>query len=271
MEKDNNEDVRKYYNEHVDDEDHRLDEHPFEVPVTMHFVNKYLNPGSYIFDVACGTGRFAKLLLDKGFFMGLNDLSDKNIELVKQRLNSNRNILFIERSDARESAQWASRKWEAIFIMGPLYHMINRDGRLKILEMANHNLKPGGFVFSSFMTRLGALVYGLKHNPKGILYSDGARKLWQTGTDNRFVEDTEYFTNAWFSHPHQVNPLIEQAGFIPLHLAGAEGIFGERFELYHQLDEELKRKWMEFVIENCEDPYMINQSKHLLSVAQKPF
>lgn len=270
MTKDNLKDVKAYYNNHVAEEDRRLDEHPFEIPVTMHFVKKYLAPGASVFDVACGTGRIAKLLLDNGYFVGLNDLSDKNIELVRERLGGQRNLIFSESSDALESEQWEHKSWDCIFIMGPLYHMISKDRRLKLLKLAFDNLKPGGFLFSSFMTRTGALVYGAKHNPEGILFSDGVKKLWETGTDNRFVEDTEYFTNAYFSHPEEINPLLESAGFQPLHLAGAEGIFGERFELFHQLKQELKDKWKQFIIENCEDNHLVQQSKHLLSVAQKP-
>ena len=270
MNKDNIKDVRKYYNSHVNDEDRRLDEHPFEIPVTMHFVKKYLTPGDSVFDLACGTGRIAEILLNKGYFVGLNDLSDQNVELVKHRIGTHRSILFIERSDALESKRWTHKPWDCIFILGPLYHLISKDNRLEILNLAYENLKPGGYLFSSFMTRTGALVYGLKHNPEGILYHDGARKLWQTGTDNRFVEDTEYFTNAYFAHSEEINPMIESAGLTPLHLAGAEGVFGERFELYHSMNDNLKKAWLDFVIENCEDIHLIQQSKHLLSIAQKP-
>ena len=270
MSTDNIKDVRKYYNDHVKDEDRRLDDHPFEVPVTMHFIKKYLTPGASVFDVACGTGRIAKLLLNKGYFVGLNDLSDQNIELVKERLGSHRNIIFTQCSDALESTRWKHKPWDGILILGPLYHMISKDRRLKLLKLAFDNLKAGGFLFSSFMTRTGAMVYGVKNNPKGILHHDGVKKLWETGTDNRFVEDTEYFTNAYFAHPEEINPLIENAGLKPIHLAGAEGIFGERFELYHSMDDTMKKEWMNFIIENCEDNHLIHQSKHLLSVAQKP-
>ncbi|MBE0662981.1 MAG: class I SAM-dependent methyltransferase [Bacteroidales bacterium] len=262
--------VRDYYNEHVKDEDARLDEHPFEIPVTMHFVNKYLKPGDSIFDVACGTGRIAEILLNKGYSLGLNDLSDNNIKLVKQRLNSHGNLLFINRSDALDSKKWDHKQWDGILILGPLYHLISKEKRLKVLDLAFQHLKPGGFVFSSFMTRICAMIYGLKHNPMGVRYPDGAKKLWETGSDDRFVEDTELFTNAYFVHPEEVNVLMEQTGFEPLHLAGVEGIFGERFELYHQLDEDLKKPWMNFIIKHCEDIHMVNQAKHLLSVARKP-
>lgn len=262
--------VRSYYNMHVQDEDARLENHPFELPVTLYFISQYTTPGDYIFDVACGTGHIAGKLLNKGYFMGLNDLSDENIKKTRDRYGSHRNIVFTEREDAMESDRWEHRKWDAILILGPLYHLISREKRVKLLHKAKENLKPGGFVFSSFMTRVGALVYGLKNNPEGINYPDGAKKLWETGTDDRFVEGTEYFKHAWFAHPEQVNPMISDAGLEPVRLAGAEGVFGERFDLYHQLPDDLKEKWMEFVINHCDDPQMMPQSKHLLSVARKP-
>jgi S-adenosylmethionine-dependent methyltransferase len=269
MAKQTNNNVRNYYNKHVKEEDSRLSEHPFEIPVTLNFIDRYLKPGDNIFDVACGTGRMAELLLDKGYLLGLNDLSDKNIELVKKRHQSNKNVLFIENNDALESKRWNNTEWDAILILGPLYHLKSKEKRIKILELASHNVKPGGYVFSSFMTRIGAMVYGLKNNPGGILHNNGVKKLWETGTDDCFVEDTKWFVNAYFSHPEEVSPLIKKTGLTPLHLAGVEGIFGERFELYHQLDDNLKKPWMKFIIDNCETPHMICQSKHLLSVARK--
>lgn len=262
--------VRTYYNEHIKEEDARLDEHPFEIPATLHYVKKYLRPESNIFDVACGTGRIARKLLREGYMLGLNDLSDKNIELVKKRLQGEQRILFIENDDALKSNGWNKNQWDGILILGPLYHLKEEEKRQQVLELACQHVKPGGYIFASFMNRIVAMVYGVKNNPQGILHPDGVEMLWETGTDERFVEATDLFVNAYFSHPEEINPLIEKAGLQPLHLAGVEGIFGERFELYHQLEERLKKPWMDFIIEHCEDPHMVCQAKHLLSVAQKP-
>lgn len=79
-------------------------------------------------------------------------------------------MLSIERSDALQSDGWAQGSWDCIFVLGPLYHM----------------------------TRTGALVYGIKNDPEEILYPDGATILWETGTDDRFVEATEWFTMPIF-------------------------------------------------------------------------
>lgn len=261
--------VRKYYNGHLHEEDKRLKYHAFELPVTMHFLKQHLSRGAKIFDTACGTGHYAKALIKEGYYVGLNDLSEKNIELSKQRLDGNSKILFYERSDVLETNAWSKYEWDAIFILGPLYHMLSKEKRLRLLSLANKYLKPGGYLFASFMSRIGALVYGLKNNPEGILYRDGVRKLWKTGFDDSFIGSTESFVNAYFSSPDEIPPLFERAGLKILHLAGVEGIFGERFELFHGLNEELQKAWMDFIIDHCQEGEMICNSKHLLAVARK--
>ncbi len=91
--------VREYYNNHFKEEDIQLQYHVFEFPLTMYFIRKYLDKGFRIFDTACGTGHYAKQLLKEGFLVGLNDISDENIEAVRQRLNGKVNLLFAERND----------------------------------------------------------------------------------------------------------------------------------------------------------------------------
>lgn len=261
--------VSDYYNRHVKQEDKRLDVHVFELPVTLHFIEKYVRSGAYILDVACGTGRYAQVLMDKGYKMALGDISEKNIELTKKRVGDHPNLIKIATGNALSFDLWDIHEWDAILLLGPMYHFIKYQKRMKLLKKSYQYLKKGGFLFTAFMTRTGALVYGLKHNPAGIRSPNGAKKLWETGTDNDFVEGTEWFTHAYFSHPEEINPMIMQSGLKPLHLAGVEGIFGERFEEYHKLPGQLQDEWRRFIIEYCEDPRMICHSKHLLSVSGK--
>ena len=261
--------VKEYYNQYIAYEDRRLEENVFEIPVTMKYIEKYVRPGDKILDVACGTGRYAKLLLENGYRLGLNDLSEKNMELTLERTGKHPGILHASVSDALKADIWDAEQWDAILLLGPLYHLIQRKNRLKVLKKAHLAVREKGIVFSAFMSRTAALLYGIKNNPSGILRPDGAVRLWETGSDKEFVEGTRWFTHAYFSFPEEIDPLIREAGLNPLHLAGVEGIFGENMELFHQLEEELKSKWMRFVMDHCEDIHMVQSSKHLLSISQR--
>ena len=261
--------VEEYYNQHISDEDRRLDYNIFELPLTLKYIRKYVRKGARILDIACGTGRYAGILLDMGYKMALNDIASKNVELVERRFAGNKNVIMIEQSDALRSNIWERSNWDAILMLGPLYHIINENNRLYLLKRSKEALAKNGYLFSAFMSRVQAMIYGIKHNAYGILDNSGSRQLWETGTDKTFVEGTEWFKHTYFAFPEEIDPLIERAGLKPLHLIGIEGLFGERMDLFHQLDPRLKTSWMNFIFRHCEETHMINQSKHLLSISTK--
>jgi len=260
--------VKEYYDTHVAFEDRRLDKNVFELPVTFRYIDKYIRPGDNVLDVACGTGKYALQLLERGVRLGLNDLSDKNMELTMQRVGSHPNLIHTATSNALYSDIWDRELWDAILILGPLYHMTERSDRVRILKRARHALKKEGHLFLGFMSRTAGLLYGVKNNPEGIQKSFGALQFWYTGTDDQFIEATKWFINAYFSFPEEIEPLVREAGLEPLHLAGIEGIFGENMELFHGLDDTLKQDWMNFIIDHCEDIHMIQTSKHHLCVCR---
>lgn len=266
----NTDKVKNYYNDHVTDEDRRLEYHFLEMPLTIRYIERYLKPGSEILDLACGTGRYAWALLNKGYRLYLNDISEENIRIAEKRVSGHEGLLGIECSDVLNRGLWEDRPWDGILLLGPLYHLVLPDDRIKILKKASAALKEKGYLFTAFMSRMLALVFGLKRNPEGIFKEEGVRHLLNFGTDKTFVSGTEWFKNAYFAFPEEIDPLMEAAGLLPLHLIGIEGCFGERMELLHAMDEALKKEWTAFVYRHCEEKHMVQLSKHLLSVSQRP-
>ncbi|MGC9472457.1 MAG: class I SAM-dependent methyltransferase [Bacteroidales bacterium] len=260
--------VKDYYNRHVNEEDRRLDNNPFEIPVTLKYIEKYISPGDTVLDVACGTGRYAELLLNRGYRLFLNDLSGKNMERARQRTKGKPGLLGTLVSDALRSSVWEKHDWDAILVLGPLYHLPAKEDRLALLRKAAASVQSGGYLYLAFMSRTAAMLYGLKNNPSGIEREDGVVKLWETGTDKSFVEGTEWFTNAHFTFPEEVPSLLRESGLEMLHLVGIEGIFGENMELFHNLSRPLQKKWMNFVMDHGEDMHMVQYSKHLLCVCR---
>lgn len=260
--------VKEYYDTHVPFEDRRLEENVFELPVTFRYIDRYVRPGDKVLDVACGTGKYAQKLLDRGVRLALNDLSDKNMELTLQRVGNHSNLIHSSVSDARYSDIWDRELWDAILILGPLYHMSERSDRVKLLQRAKNAVKKDGYLFLAFMSRTAGLLYGVKNNPGGIRKGLGALQFWYNGTDDEFIEATKWFINAYFSFPEEIDPLVREAGLEPLHLAGIEGIFGENMQLFHEMDDGLKQDWMNFIMEHCEDVHMVHSSKHHLCVCR---
>ena len=66
-------------------------------------------------------------------------------------------------ADARDMASVPESDFDAVLLMGPLYHLVLRDNRLKALREALARLKPGGVVFSGLVSRFGIMGHLLRH------------------------------------------------------------------------------------------------------------
>jgi len=264
--------IRRYYDNIVDKEDLRLDAYPFEFAVTMRYVAKYLAPGTSILDAACGTGRYAEALLAAGFHVGANDIADANVSRTVQRLQGkpfSGNLRFVRRRNVLDPTCYVGGPWDGILMLGPCYHLPARIDRITALRLAADRLVPGGWLYVSFVSRMGAFWWGLKHRPEGILEQDGVRSLLVDGTDFNFAPSGEGLPNCYFCDPGDLELLFDEAGIAVRHVCGTEGVFGGRVSRFHELEIALRQAWFDFAVQNCEAPILRWSSEHILVVAQK--
>ncbi|MCC6442414.1 MAG: class I SAM-dependent methyltransferase [Armatimonadetes bacterium] len=264
--------VRNYYDRVVDIEDARLDWAAFEMPVTMHYLQRYIPPGSRMLDIACGTGRYDEKLLGAGYRVGLNDLSPQNVRKTRERLQTgggSSQVLFCRTGNGLDPDAWHGSPWDAVLMLGPIYHLPLYEDRLAILKQAYEHLDREGYLFVAFCSRVAAVWGGLARWPEGILRKDSVRRLMQSGQGFNFARNASDFESYYFCAVEEIRPLIARAGFDTLHIADMEGAFGGRMDRYHELDDPAVREaWMDFVLENAEEPVFQYASEHLLVVAR---
>lgn len=263
--------VRRYYDSAVEEEEERLSLSPFEFSVTTGFVNKYLGPGARLLDVACGTGRYAEALLAAGFHVGASDLADANVQATKNRLargDHGSRLRFVRQGNALDASAYSGGPWDGILLLGPCYHLPERSDRVAVLEQARAHLKPGGWLYASFVSRLAPFWWGLEHRPEAILDTDGVRTLLASGTEFNFAVPGDGLPNCYFCDPGELEGLFAEAGLVARHICGTEGVFGGRVRSFHRLPRPVQDGWLRFVTENCETPMLRWASEHLLVVAR---
>lgn len=264
--------IRHFYDRDIAEEDQRLDDYPFELAVTMQFVMKYLGRGARILDAACGTGRYAEALLEAGLRVGCTDLSDANVQRTSQRLVSKeleRRLDFVRQGNALDASTYVGGPWDGILLLGPCYHLPEKRDRVAALRQASTHLAPGGWLYASFVSRMGAFWWGLDHRPEGILEKDGVRTLLAHGTEFNFALPGEGLPNCYFCDPGELTGLFAEAGLAPKHICGTEGPFGGRMSRFHELEQPLRDAWLAFAVEHCEAPIFRGASEHLLVVARR--
>jgi len=83
-------------------------------------------------DIASGTGRYVKLLLNHGYQVGGVDISKEMLSFAEQRVGGNPNLLFLKQADA-ESLPFSDNEYDLVTSIR-LYHRVSSKIRLRMLR-----------------------------------------------------------------------------------------------------------------------------------------
>ncbi len=89
-------------------------------------------PGEFALDIATGTGRYAELLLERGYKVGGVDISNDMLRYAKERLVKSPQLMFLEQADA-ENLPLVDNRYDLVTCMR-LYHRVPSDTRRRMLE-----------------------------------------------------------------------------------------------------------------------------------------
>ena len=162
--------------------------------------------------------------------------------------------------------------FDAVLLMGPLYHLVEAGDRFTALGEAHRVLAPGGVLavaaISRYASTLAGLVYKLTRDPRFVEIRN--RDL-ATGQHVNDTDQVDYFTTAYFHRPDDLGAELESAGFGDVHVVGVEGIgewlldFDERWN-----DPALRSELLDVARRLEAEPSIIGMSAHLLGLGRKP-
>ena len=162
--------IEKHYNKHPEDL-RLLRRHGIvEFETTMHHLRRFLKPGMQLLDIGAGTGRYTSALMAEGYDV-------KAVELVKRNLQ-----VFLDREPTADVVQGDARNMPFIptasadvtLLLGPLYHLIGDEEKLKALTEAKRVTKPDGLIFVAYlMNEYSILSYCFDEDRIGGLLGKG--------------------------------------------------------------------------------------------------
>lgn len=262
--------VEGFYDSNAEREWARLDAHRTEFAVTMRALSDYLpTPPATILDVGGGPGRYSIALAQSGYDVTLLDLSSAELEFARAKAEEAEVALADYRhANALDLSELSPGSYDAVLLMGPLYHLLTEDERRRALLEARHVLTDRGVIFASFITRYAPLRYAAKFQPDLLIKGDPPWKELLAHGQNRPTQ-AGYFTEAYFAHPSEIVPLMESCGFEILDLVGCEGVVARIEERVNELNGELWQAWVELNYQVGKDPSLHGASEHLLFVGRK--
>jgi len=264
--------IKRIYDASPEHEWERLNRHRTELAVTLRALKEHLPPSpAKILDCGGGPGRYAIELARQGYQVTLFDLSDGNIALAKTKATAaNVDLAGIHQGTATDLSRYANNTFDAVLLMGPLYHLLENKDRQEAIAEANRVLKPGGILFAAFITRYAPLKWSAANDPEWFFtHQDEAFAILETGKlPPRGISDGEFV--AYFAHPAEVKPLIGEQGFWIKNLIGLEGLVSEIEEKVNLLSGDAWNSWVDLNYKLASDPSLHGAAEHLLAIAIKP-
>ena len=218
-----------------------------------------------LLDVGGGPGEYAAWLSGRGYDVTLVDPVALHVEQARDR-----GVAATVLGDAR-SLDFDDGSFDAVLLLGPLYHLPDRNDRIQALREAHRVLVPDGVVAVAVISRFASTIDGLC---KGFLKEDDFAAVVATCVeDGRHANPTRrpgWFTTAYFHHPDDVLPELRDGGFVADGLYAIEGVGAVTPDLDDWLDDPRLRTILLDTIRRLEtEPSLYGAAGHLLAVGHK--
>ncbi|MEV4642592.1 class I SAM-dependent methyltransferase [Actinoplanes sp. NPDC049548] len=173
-------------------------------------------PPGRVLDVGGATGVYAEPLAAAGYAVHVVDPVPDHVDEAATLPG-----VTAQPGDARQLPV-PDASADAVLMLGPLYHLLERADRLAAWREALRATRPGGVVVAALITRNAALFDGLVKN----FFPDPEFRDLVDGVMRDGVHDSNgerFFTRAYFHDPREAAPEAQEAGLTGVRVLAVEG------------------------------------------------
>ena len=262
-------DIAAWYDRSVDEEDARLERHRLEYDLTWRYLTRYLPPTGSILEIGAATGRYTLPLCMRGYAVTAVELSAALLgrcrdRLAAQRMDGRARLIA---ADARDLSALPTAAFDAVLLMGPLYHLIYEEDRREAVRQAADRIGKGGLLFSTHLSRLGVLGDLMKRTPEWIEREAEVRSMLDHG--RRPDDAPRGGFRGYFARVAEIRPLHEAFGIQTVVLAGVEPAIAAADEIYNALPASCRERWLDLLFAVSADETTVGASRHLLYIGRK--
>ena len=218
-----------------------------------------------VLDVGGATGVYAGPLAAAGYAVRLVDPVPEHVSAAARLPGVDATL-----GDAR-SLPVPDASVDAVLMLGPLYHLLERDERLAAWREAGRVARPGAPVVAATINRFAALFDGLA---KGLFadprYGPVVERGLADGVHRNPDLATGWFTTAYFHRPEELPEEVREAGLELDRMVAVESplwLVGPRLDAILAVPGDLDRM-LDLVRGVESEPSLLGASGHLLTVAR---
>jgi len=256
--------LNNYYNEYMEDERLFKDKmHHIEFITTTRYIEKYLKKGDKILEVGAGTGRYSLYYAKQGYQVDAIELVQNNIDVFKSHIEDGMNVK-ISQGNATDLSMYDDNTFDITLVLGPLYHLFDKEKQKKAIEEAIRVTKKGGIINIAFILFDSSIV------SSGFVYGE---LIGNVGTGKRIKDD--YTPNNmeenifYLMYLKEVKELINSYSVDVLHYVSTDGLGRIIMDTINNMSDEMYNHYINYHLSTCEREDLIGYSGHILSIVRK--
>ena len=235
-------------------------------------ISRYLDGKQVIYDIGGGIGRYAEWLVSMGHKVTLIELAPSAVEYAKEHMT----IPYEAFSGDARKIEKPDNSADIVLLMGPLYHLQNKEDRMLVLSEAKRVLKEGGILIAAGISKFSSATWALSVYGNGVdfidddIYMDMLRREIVKGEHVRPKEYPYVISNAYFHTIDGLRDEITAAGFTVKESAAVEGCSWITPDIAEKWKDENRRNRLLEIIRLTEhEETMMGISPHFIVCAVK--
>ena len=224
-----------------------------------------------VYDVGGGPGSYACWLAKRGYEVHLVDPVLLHVEQASAASQNQPDHPIAELciGDARHLDRTDSSA-DVVLMLGPLYHLTERNERIAVLQESYRILRKGGIIFAVAISRYASTLHGMIQSNMDPEFIKIADLDLQDGQHRNPNEHPAYFTAAFLHQPEEFKSEMETVGFDLEGLFGIQGPAWLLQNLKEQWDDPNCRERLLSIARSLEsEPSVIGVSAHIMAIARK--
>jgi SAM-dependent methyltransferase len=241
-----------------------------EAAITLRWLERFAPAGGEVAEIGVGGGLYSEFLARKRCRLHLVDVSERLLHAAADRLRAaglGEFIAAIARESATSLTSLETGAFDAVLMLGPLYHLCALDARQQAVAEAARILKPGGLLYAAGINRLSYLRDFFRLFPHVVC----ERKAFHEQYLRDGNLDPEQAPPIGFAHLSTYAEFRElfQSAFEELALVGVESFSAAWQTTLHDLPAEEAEAWLDLIEATGQTAEGLGFSDHFLYIGRR--
>jgi len=249
------------------DEDSRLTgkSGSVEFLTTMHYIEKYINPGDRVLEIGAATGRYSHALARQGYVVDAVELVEHNIEIFRRNTQEGEKV-SVTQGNALDLSAFKDDLFDITLLLGPLYHLYTKEDKQQAVREAIRVTKSSGVIFTAYViSDLCLLYHGFKTNVFN-LFDFINKGMIDPTTFNTKSEAKDLFEMV---RKEDIDALMSAFPVTRLHYVATTGCTSFINSEVNAMDDETFELYLRFHFATCEREDLIGMTSHSIDIFRK--